>query len=394
MSTKQQTLLAGLMALLAAALVIGATMIGGIGPSQVIVAPGQGQVGSTTSSASGVLSVLVTDPPLVPAGVTGVYVTYSNLAVHVSGAGNQSGWRHLSDGGSLDLMKIVNISLTVAAVNVPTGRYDMLRFNISSATVTFGGKNYTAFVPSGELTVPIIGGIEVTESKPSATIIDIRPVVMNIGSSSNPEFMIRPSATAFAVPQGQLTPEMVHEGGRFELKGAAWWAQIQQSYTKNIAVSGAELSPRSLNVTVQNRGPATVLRLVVVTPLSTTLFGGGVPGRHKPGAAGGVLPEAMLGSAIFLVERNGTLVPVQLSLPMLFQGRGAGEIANALLDLTGYNLTAGSSVTLRYRGAVTLGFWFAPRPQSGVSQVVPGEQYMVTVIGTEAVASYIVVAGQ
>ena len=393
MSSKQQTVLAGVMALVAAAIMIGATMIGGIFSPSVTLP--QGQTGTTTPTASGVLSVLVTDPPLVPAGVSGVYVTYSDLAVHVSGAGNQSGWRHVSDGGTLDLMKLVNVSLTIAAVNVPSGRYDMLRFNISSASVAFGGKNYTAFVPSGEITVPIIGGIEVAASKPSATIVDIRPVVMNIGSQSEPEFIIRPSASAFVVPQGQVTPEMAREGGRFELRGAAWWAQIQQSYTRNIAITGAALNQRSLNVTVQNRGPGTLLRLVVVTPLATSLFGGGgSPGRHKPGPAGGVLPEAMLGSAVFLVEKNGTLLPVRLSLPTLIQGRGAGEIANALFDLTGYNLTAGSSVTLGYRGAVYFGFWFSPRPQAGASQVVPGEQYMVTVIGTEAVASYVVIAGQ
>lgn len=74
-------------------------------------------------------------------------------------------------------------------------------------------------VPSAELKVPIIGGIEVTNSTLSATIIDLRPTVFNIGSALTPEFIIQPVAKTFAVPSSGLTRAAEHRGS-----GSAWRA--------------------------------------------------------------------------------------------------------------------------------------------------------------------------
>ena len=112
---------------------------------------------SSPPSNAGTVDVLLTDPPTLPAGVTAVFVTYSNVAVHVRGAGNQSGWTNSNTAGTLNLVKLVNVSSTIATIKVSTGVYNELRFNISSAAVTFNGKNYTAFVQGAELTVPIPG---------------------------------------------------------------------------------------------------------------------------------------------------------------------------------------------------------------------------------------------
>src|SRR5713226_9294075 len=294
MSTKKNIILSGAAALVVAASILAVSVLSGFS-----LLP---NVKTTTSSgAPGTLSVLLTDPPHVPLGVTKVYISYSNLEVHVSEAGNQSGWTLLKPSGSIELLGTVNVSQTISSAKISTGYYNLLRFNISSAQVTYDGKNYTAFVPTSELTVPIIGGIEVNASKPSATIINIQPTVYNIGSASNPEFIIRHSAKAFPVPSGEVTEEEEHEGTKVSLIGKAWWADVQQRFTANAQITSATLTPSSLSLTVKNTGTQpTKLRLVVVTPLLTPLL----EAEHdRP-------PAGLSGSAIFIVLPNATLVPI------------------------------------------------------------------------------------
>ena len=72
--------------------------------------------------------MLLTDPPTVPNGTTAVYVTYSGLAVHIAGAGNNSGWHVLNAQGSIDLMSIINVSQTIASANIQSGRFRRASF--------------------------------------------------------------------------------------------------------------------------------------------------------------------------------------------------------------------------------------------------------------------------
>ena len=110
--------------------------------SATILSPGMLALGSTStaqSGPSGTLAVLLTDPPTVPNGVTAVYATYSDVQVHVNGAGNLSGWYDLHSSGQINLMSVINIGQTIASTSVPTGNYDALRFNVTAAMVTYQG---------------------------------------------------------------------------------------------------------------------------------------------------------------------------------------------------------------------------------------------------------------
>ena len=76
------------------------------------------------------------------------------------------------------------------------------------------------------------------------------------------------------------------------------------------------------------------------------------------------------------------------------QGAEVGDIVTALAS-GGYNLTVGASGTLGYKGTITLGFNLAiVQPLQTGQSIVPGQQYLVSVIGDEALASQVVVAGQ
>lgn len=376
MSSKKNIILSGAAALVVAASILAVAIFSGVS-----LLPNT----NTSNKAPGTLSVLLTDPPHVPLGVTKVYIAYSNLQVHVSEAGNQSGWTLLKSSGSIELLSTINIGQTITSVKIAAGEYNLLRFNISSAQVTFNGKNYTAFVPTSALTVPIVGGIQVNASKPSATIINIQPTVYNIGSASNPEFIIRHWAKAFPVPSSEVTAEEEHEGTKVSLIGKAWWTDVQERYTSNAQITSATLTPSSLSVTVKNTGNQTTkLRLVVVAPL--TLMG---VEHDRP-------PAVLAGSAIFIVLPNETLVSMQkYILTAHQQGAEVGDIVKALAS-GGYNLTVGASGTLGYKGAITLGFNVpvVVQPLQTGQSIVPGQQYLVSVLGDEALASQVVVAGQ
>jgi hypothetical protein len=376
MSSKKNIILSGAAALVVAVSILAVSIFSGVS-----LLPKS----TTSNGAPGTLSVLLTDPPHVPLGVTKVYIAYSNLEVHVSEAGNNSGWTSLKSSGSIELLSTVNVSQTISSVKIAAGEYNLLRFNISSAKVTYNGKNYTAFVPTSELTVPIVGGIQVNASKPSATIINMQPTVYNIGSASNPEFVIRHWAKAFPVPSSQVTQEEEQEGSRLSLIGKAWWTNVQERYTSNAQITSATLTPTSLSLTVKDTGnQSTKLRLVVVAPLLSQL-----------GAQHDRPPTGLAGSAIFIVLPNETLVPMQkYILTAHQQGAEVGDIVTALAS-GGYNLTAGASGTLGYKGTITFGFNLPiVQPlQTGLS-IVPGQQYQVSVIGDEALASQVVVAGQ
>jgi hypothetical protein len=320
--------------------------------------------------------------------VTGVYVTYGNVAVHVSGAGGQSGWTETNTTGSLDLLKLVNVSTTIATARVSSGVYDALRFNISSAQVTYNGKNYTAFVPSAMLSVRIPGGIQVNSVNKSAMIIDMHPTVVNIGSKSTPEFIVNAAASVHGLPIYAVTDQIERIGFKMQLGGLSWWKQIGEQYTANIQITSAALSSSSFSVTVENTGTTPVnLSAVSVTPVGSECAPS-VQNQEEHRMWG--MPECFTGSAFFIVQDNGTLTSLSTLLPVHFMPYSHSEAPRfGIFANQGYQLAPGQSVMLTYSGSITLGFAMGEMQATGP---VAGDQYAVTLAGREALAQTVVVA--
>lgn len=368
MSTKREITIASIVAFaVALALIVGSTFVG-ILPSPF----------PSPSVQTGTLSILLTDPPIVPNGVTAIYITYFDLEVHVSNAGNQSGWIKMQNQGSLELMGTINVSQTLASAPIQSGVYNLLRFNISSAQVTYNGENYTAFIPSSRLLIPIIHGVEVNASQPSAAIIDITPTVINIGSMATPEFIIRPVAKAYSVPSSQVTEEMEHIGNMMSLKDKSWWKKITEESTTNLQIISASLAVNSLSISVKDTGKNTTLKLIVVSPLVDKIK---EHGKNR-------MPAEMAGSAIFGIENNGSLVPIQRSIRTMMSDELERSEIFGLLGSAGYNIASGASANFTYTGQIRLDF----RMGSQTSNIVSGQQYLVTVLGDDALASIVVVA--
>ncbi len=370
--------------------------------------PSPTQQGKNSSSASGTspgnqgnLAVLLTDPPTVPAGVTAIYVTYSNVAVHVAHAGNQSGWTNANATGTINLMQMVNVSSTIATVKVDTGVYNALRFNVSSAKVTYNGANYTAFVPRALLTVIIPGGIQVNSTTTAGAIIDMHPTVLNIGSRSTPEFIVNTAASAYGLPPGIVTRAIERIGTVMRIDDKPWWQHINEQYTSNIQITSASVTSSSLSVTIKNTGTQPVsLDAVTVAPVGSEC-GVAAPTNQR------MLPLCFTGSAVFLVQNDSSLKSVSAFvfptvIRTMMSGLQMGDqnsrsnststiaAGTAYPGSTGYALAPGQSVTLTYSGSISFGFAFAGRTPPGV---LSGDQYSITALGQEALAETVVVAG-
>ncbi len=282
MSTKNKVIVSGVLAAIIAVALIGA----------VVFTPGLVNKGSTSStsistssssanapSGSGTLAVLMTDPPTVPDGVTAVYINYSSIEVHFADAGNQTGWTDLQTSGEINLMSIVNESQTIASTNITSGKFNGLRFNVTSAVVTFQGTNYTADLVYQEHTlyVWIPGGIVISDGQTTGAMIDMTPTVLLLGNTTDPTFAFIPAATGYTLPANSIANHP-HVGDRNDYNNrvsAAIW------YMTRFQLTGASLGPNSVSVSVDNTGNATIIfRMVAVTSTSTP-SGGWVPVPHS-----------------------------------------------------------------------------------------------------------------
>ena len=163
-------------------------------------------LGLLNASSSGVLSVLLADPPSVPDGVSAVYLAYSGIAVHAEGFGNNSGWVSIPGQGTINSTELfsLNLSQTISNAVVPSLTYNLVALDITGASVDFMGINYSATVNTGRLTVPFEGGLKVNSSSLAAGLIDIQPTILNLGTPSNPNFTLAAGAKALQVQSGDV----------------------------------------------------------------------------------------------------------------------------------------------------------------------------------------------
>lgn len=331
---------------------------------------------NTGSGPSGTLAVLMTDPPTVPEGVTNVFITYSDLGIHVSGDGNNSGWHVLNVGGQIDLMSIINSTETVADANITSGVFNALAFNMTSAIVTFQGQNYTADLvyQNHMLFVPIVGGITISAGQTSAAVIDISPTVLLLGNTTNPTFALLPSATAYTVPASSVSTLHLKVGNTDNIQNAPWWVNIERG--SRFEITGVALTPDGLSFNVTNTGNFTVLLRIAAVVSKTSVAGGKVPISN--------FGQLLMISEVFVLERNSTVVPITAV--------GNGIVEN-LVDSAGFVLPVDHTATFTYSGKVVLGGAITSiYPHAPVQQITPGQTYTFALTGNGQLAATYVVA--
>ena len=377
MSSKSNVLLSGTVGAVIAIVLICGVLASGIlnsrptsSSSVTTVTVTNGTTNTGTQSGAGALSVLLTDPPTVPNGTTAVYLTYDDLGVHVGGAGNETGWYPLNSRGMVDLMSIINISQTIAATNVQSGVFNAIGFNITSVTVTFDSKNYSAFLVYQEhtLIVPIDGGISISNGQSSVALIDLTPTVLLLGDPSNPNFAFVPEAHGYAVPANSIPSGVSQHVGQMTFLGnQSWFLRTQPKFN----ITGVTLTPSGVSITVTNTGSVSLdFTLAAVTSLSMLR-------THIT-----ALPQLATISEFFTVYPNSSMVPIR-------------SVDNAtlaqMLSGAGYRLPPYASVTLKYTGTLTIGL-VQGRIIQPTQQIVPGDKYLISITSSGKLAQTIVSA--
>lgn len=134
-----------------------------------------------TSYIQGTMTLSITDPAQAQYGnsqqynqnITHINVSFSQFEVHVAGQGDSSGWQRINISPQIvDMMSVLSLSKVLGKVPLPAGKYDSLRFNVTSVTVSFSGKPSVSYtVPSGTLKVPVTnGGFQITATS-SVTVL-------------------------------------------------------------------------------------------------------------------------------------------------------------------------------------------------------------------------------
>ncbi len=333
MSSVRSAILSGIIAaIVATGLIVAVTLIPGTGLFSF-------RTSESTQTGQGTLEILFTDPPTVPENVSAVYIQYSEVQSHIANVGNETGWYTLGGSGEINLMSLVNVSQTIAASNVPAGKFNGLRFNVTSIFVSYSpnfdvvqSHNYTGVLANsrGTLYVWIADGITVSAAQTSAALVDLAPTVVLTGSISSPTFVFVPSMVAYVIPSSAIPAESHSIGVRESLVASSWWTGLEAG--THFAITSVSLMPDSLNITVENQGNSFAeLKLAGVTMHATPLAG---------------MESTLKTSDIFVVESSGALLNLNTTNK---------ESAEAQLAGSGFVLAPGQSVTLTYSGPILIG---------------------------------------
>ena len=217
---------------------------------------------TSSSIPTGVLAAQITDPPVIPRGTTHVYVNYSDIEAHTIDSTNNSVWFTVANAGSIDLMNVLNSGVTLGSSRVASGLFDRARFDISNATVTYYGKNYTAIVPFNQLVIPIAnGGVKVAPNSSAGFVISLSPTILPSNSGNKISFELVPSAQGIPIPQEAWNNNLVRIGSRIQnITSAQWWIIGQTNLGDNLTIPGNAqvLSPSFLLIALNNTGSAPV----------------------------------------------------------------------------------------------------------------------------------------
>jgi hypothetical protein len=164
------------------------------------------------SSGSAKLIIQLTDPPEVPKGTSSLNLTYSSItllaAEPATTTGVQVTTKSVAVGGSgtVDLLKLQNISKTIASASLPAGSYVYsLSFTVTGIMIDVSGTKSPVTLATGGST------LTVTLSRPAAiegtyiALLQLNPVVVSTPSG----YQLIPSAVALI--RGESQGDKGHE---------------------------------------------------------------------------------------------------------------------------------------------------------------------------------------
>ena len=220
-----------------------------------------GTVGQQSGSPSK-LVIQLTDPPMVPRGTSSLNLTYSSIGLLAGepASGGQQTTKTVTVTGSatLDLMKLQNISQTIALASLPNGSV-IYSFTIAvtGITVDINGTKSPVTLATGGNT------LTVTLAKPSAVqgtniaLLQLNPVVIPTPSG----YQMIPSAVGIIRAQGQGEQSQERVGTQQNLTSGdrSRLEQAQGNLSATLMTLSVSGNSTTVTVQVQNSGNSSVI---------------------------------------------------------------------------------------------------------------------------------------
>ncbi|MDA4112175.1 MAG: DUF4382 domain-containing protein [Thaumarchaeota archaeon] len=362
---------------------------------------------SNSTIEKGTLVTQITDLLNLPAGVTHVYASYSDIEVHTK-VGNFSAWLSAAPPGIADLTGLSNRSRTIAASNIASGTIDSVRFSITSALITFHGNNVSAGIQSQLVTVPITGRLALEPNGTSGFVLDIAPTIIPTQTGNVTYMELYPYAKAIAIPSSVPSSVYAEIGSLLEINSQPWFTSTIVRLADNVTIVEELLTPISLLLLVNNTGNSnvtingisilsanspyttletstiveTVTTVTTITQIATPTFAQAksMPaisqisdnangaamnaGTPNPNSDSGV-PSSYQTVATFLVLSNKQLI----------QPSSIGQNGSKI----GLTLAPGENASLVYIGKIaTLNSIIPPYPPLSI---IPGQPYLLSIEG-------------
>ncbi|MDE1869660.1 MAG: DUF4382 domain-containing protein [Candidatus Micrarchaeota archaeon] len=326
--------------------------------------------------------ILMTDPPQVPSGTSAVVIAYSSIMLHLTG-GPQSGWVSAKGDGTINLLSAVNSSTVIGSANLSANSsINLVRFNVSSATITVNGTTSNLTLQNSNVTVALTRDSRVTSN--SSVLIDFFPTIILDSSANATTYSMAPSARAIVVANATVRTN-AGVGARVNLS-ASMRSQLSASAPNLTIVSasiGSTNNITSVSVDVMNNANSSA-------NISGVAIFGRTSGSVNVGAAAGIsIGGAGIKNNIVAAAAASHVVSLgAISLSATSSGALLAAQSRADWQSAGYIVPPFSSVNLTYSGKITY--------QNGTveTNLISGGEYRLVVFGTQGVTTAITVTAK
>ena len=253
----------------AAALVV-ATFI--IAASTVYLNPSNGGGNTSTSNSSGQLGgtaaklvVQLTDPPTVPKGTTSLNLTYSsiNLLAGEPASNGQQTTNTLTvtpQGGSatVDLLRLQNISQTIASANLPNGSIIYsFSFAVTGISIDVNGTVSPVTLATGGGTLTVTLARPASLAGTNIALLQLNPVIVSTPSG----YQMIPSAVGIvrAASAGDQGRDQIGSQQQLSSQDKNQLQDAQGNLTANLKSLSVSGNVTSISVEVNNTGSISVV---------------------------------------------------------------------------------------------------------------------------------------
>lgn len=365
-----------------------------------------------TNQAAGTSSRLViqlTDPPTVPRGASSLNLSYSSISLLVGEPASVGQLTTktvtVNSGGTLDLLKLQNVSQTIALASLPNGTMIYsFALTVTKVSIDVNGTKSTVVLATGgdTLTVTLARPSEVQGT--DIALLQLNPVVVDTPSG----YQMIPSAVGIirAEGQGEQNQEQVGSQQTLTNEDHNQLEQAQGNLTAKLTALSVSGNSTTITVQIQNTGNASVAVAAIGIHGNFTVLGnpcGPSSGTQTTQATESDSHDSTTASSTTSAESTRTSTTPEVECQMEHADQVVFVPTNSTITGTscvslkmelvngdlvqsgdhGLTLGKGQCVTLTFSGEISFGYsHFVLVPSTS-----PGQTYGVHVIASEGANS-------